>query len=84
MLKKKRKRILLGVLAVLCMTLIIFYSVDYFGAFKSNQENQSPDDSSEAQPKPQLAIPEVPLGILGSIGALAAGFGMLAIRKKRK
>lgn len=46
-------------------------------------EVSQPQATPPPSEAPELVIPEAPLGILGLISALAAGFGIFAMTKKR-
>ena len=77
----KRKSLAL-LLVVICVAIILSYMlINYNGRSQSLEEN--PSDSTSNPPGPVLVIPEVPLGILGSLSALAIGFGIFIIMKKK-
>jgi len=50
---------------------------------QSQTPEENPSESPSNPPGPVLVIPEVPLGILGSISALVIGFGIFIIMKKK-
>jgi len=72
-------------LALVCISqiLVVSYNLHYNNIAKSSesQPQSNPPDLPEG---PGFVIPESPIGTLGLISALAAGFGMFAIMKKRK
>lgn len=79
-MSKRRSLVLL--IVVICVAIILSYLlINYNGRSQSPEEN--PSESTSTPPGPVLVIPEVPLGILGSISALAIGFGIFIIMKKR-
>jgi hypothetical protein len=94
-MKVSKKKLLLSLLAVACIFIAVFTAV-YYNTTENIEENQpqgnSPEIPEESQipeepeipEEPQLVIPESPVGTLGLITALAAGFGTFTIMKKRK
>jgi len=72
----------------MCIFLAVFYAVNYLNAGAQSQpqntESQPQSNPLESLEGPELVIPESPIGTLGLISALAAGFGIFAIMKKRK
>lgn len=77
----RRKRLVL-LLVVVCVAIALSYLLmNHNGQSQTPEEN--PSESPSNPPGPVLVIPEVPLGILGSISALVIGFGIFIIMKKK-
>ena len=72
-------------LALVCISqiLVVSYNLHYNNIAKSS-ESQPQNNPPDLPEGPEFVIPESPIGTLGLISALAAGFGMFAIMKKRK
>lgn len=77
----KRKSLLI-LIAALCLVMVFFYTIINYNS-RQNMEVSQPQNTPPPSEGPELVIPEVPLGILGLISALAAGFGIFAMAKKR-
>ena len=58
--------------------------MSYRNISENTEDNQLQSNPHENPEEPQLVIPESPIGTLGLVNALAAGFGMFAILKKRR
>ena len=79
-----KKKMFLVMCTIVLVVLVAFYFVNYRDV-PANTENDQPQSTSpENTEGPQLVIPETPIGTLGLISALAAGFGMFALLKKRR
>jgi len=74
----------LTVRTLILVVLVAFFSFNYRDVPTNTENDQPPSTSPENTEGPQLVIPETPIGTLGLINALAAGFGMFAILKKRR
>jgi len=79
-----RKKLALGLLILACIILVVSYTILYYNTAQSTEENQPQDNTPESPEGPQLVVPESPVGTLGLISALAAGFGIFTITKKRR
>ena len=90
-----RKKLSLGFLILICIILIVSYTILHYNAAKITEENQPQDNPADNPEVPQdnpadnpegplLVIPETPVGTLGLISALAGGFGTFTIMKKRR
>ena len=79
-----RRKLSLVLLILACIILVVSYTVLYYNTAQSTEESQPQNNPPENSEGPQLVIPESPVGTLGLIGALAAGFGTFTIMKKRR
>jgi len=75
---------LLVISIIILIVLVAFYFMSYRNISENTEDNQPQSNPPESTEEPQLVIPENPIGTLGLISALAAGFGMFAILKKRR
>ena len=86
-LRKSLKKITLPVvltaitLTAIFLALAYFYTTNYYNTTEYT-EGDEPKDNPPETPGPLLVVPESPLGILGVISALAAGFAIYTIMKK--
>jgi len=78
----KRKSLLI-LLAIVCLAVVLFYAIYGNNMAQTTGENQ-PESNSPPSEKPEFVVPESPLGVLGLISALAAGFGIFVIMNKRR
>ena len=78
----KRKSLLI-LLAIICLAIVLFYAIYGNNMAQNTGENQ-PESNSPPSEEPEFVVPESPLGVLGLISALSAGFGMFRIMKKRR
>ena len=78
-----KKIMLLVICTIILIVLVASYSINYRNIPK-NTENNQPQNNPPENTEPQLVIPESRLGTLGLISALATGFGMFALLKKRR
>lgn len=78
-----KKIMLLVICTIILIVLVASYSMNYRNIPKNTEDNQPQNNPPENTEEPQLVIPESPIGALGLISALAAGFGMFIIMKKR-
>ena len=78
----KRKSLLI-LLAIICLAIVLFYAIYGNNMVQNTGENQ-PESNSPPSEEPEFVVPESPLGVLGLISALSAGFGMFRIMKKRR
>ncbi|MEM2704034.1 MAG: hypothetical protein QXR45_12830 [Candidatus Bathyarchaeia archaeon] len=76
---------------ILIFAIIYLIGLSLFFAFNSNVQNQeaasTTEGSSTPNPTPEedtFVVPEVPLGILGSISALVMALGIFALIQKIK
>ena len=76
----KRKSLLI-LLAILCLVMVFSYTIINYNSSQNNEVSQ-PQNTPPPSEGPELTIPEAPLGILGLISALAAGFGIFAMTKR--
>lgn len=79
-----KKIMLLVICTIILIVLVASYSMNYRNIPESSEDNQPQNNPPENTEEPQLVIPESPIGTLGLISALAAGFGMFALLKKRR
>ena len=82
-----KKATLLIALAVILIVLTASYTINYYNTAQNTGETPSqnpPEEPPETPEGPQFVIPESPLGTLGLISALAAGFGMFTIIMKKR
>lgn len=79
-----KKIMLLVICTIILIVLVASYSMNYHNIPKNTEDNQPQNNPPENTEEPQLVIPESPIGTLGLISALAAGFGMFTIMKKRR
>lgn len=82
-IRMSKKKALLLILALICIVIIIFYMMQSPSYDQNTEEDQTQSNPPENPKEPQLVIPESPLGTLGLISALAAGFGIFEIIKKK-
>ena len=75
---------LLVISTIILIALVAFYFMNYRNISENTEDNQPQSNPPENTEEPQLVIPENPIGTLGLISALAAGFGMFAIMKRRR
>ena len=75
---------LLVISTIILIALVAFYFMNYRNISENTEDNQPQSNPPENTEEPQLVILENPIGTLGLISALAAGFGMFAIMEKRK
>ena len=71
-------------LALVFIILATFYIMNNPNTIQSTEEDQPQNNPPESPEEPQLVVPESPIGTLGLISALAAGFGIFTIMKKRR
>lgn len=79
-----KKIMLLVICSVVFIVLVASYFMNYRNVPEGSENNQPQNNPSEDTEEPQLVIPESPIGTLGLISALAAGFGMFTIMKKKR
>jgi hypothetical protein len=82
-MKVSKKKLLLSLLALACIIAVVFTAV-YYNTAETAEENPPQGNPPENPEEPQLVVPESPIGTLGLISALAAGFGTFTIIKKRR
>ena len=83
---------LLFIIAVVCAVLVLILALNLANMVSSEVPNNrdpitSPGASTGTPEIPEnslFVVPEVPLGILGSLGALATAFGIFAVKKKKQ
>lgn len=83
------KRLLL-IIAIVCAVLVLVLALNLANMPSSQVQNNgdpltSPEASAETPDIPDeslFVVPEVPLGVLGSLGALAAAFGIFTLKKR--
>jgi hypothetical protein len=80
-MKMSKRKSLLILLAVLCLAIILSYTLINSNPAQNTEVSQPPATPPPSE-RPELVIPEAPLGILGLMSALAAGFAIFAIMKK--
>jgi hypothetical protein len=83
-IKVSRKKMLLSAILLGCIIVVISFAAIYYNTSGNPEETQPQGSSPENAEGPLLVIPESPTGTLGLISALAAGFGMFTIVKKRR
>ncbi len=80
-----KRKILLLALLLMFLALLTLYMLNFRAPAQSTLANPPPIDNNPENPKaPVLVVPENPLGTLGMISALAAGFGLFVMTKKKK
>lgn len=85
----RRRKILLFALLLLFLVLAALYLLNFRAPAKTmlanSPPNNNPTDNNPENPKgPVLVVPENPFGTLGMMSALAAGFGLFAMKKTKK
>ena len=86
--KMSKKKTLLLLLAIICVAIILAYTMNLNSASPNTPENQSGNHSETSEQEtpegPMFVVPENPLGTLGLISAFVVAFGVFALKKKAR
>jgi hypothetical protein len=84
MSRKKRSLIVLGLILLGLVVILVGIHFNSQTSTANNSNNTSPTNDADGHKGKVLVTPEFPFGTIGSVTAVAAAFGILAVFKRRK